>query len=105
VSGSARPEHAAFAELDRLVRSLGEELAFFRRRALEAERRLRELVPETGAGHASGASPEALRSRISELEQENQTLRARLDEAVSRTRQMADRVRFLRQQQEVEGER
>ena len=42
MSDSVRPDRAAFAELERLVRNLGEELAFFRRRALEAERRLRE---------------------------------------------------------------
>jgi hypothetical protein len=108
VSGSVRPDRAAFAELDRLVRSLGEELSFFRRRALEAERRLRELVPEsTPAGGAPGAAPGLgdLRTRVTELERENQDLRARLDEAAAKTKQMAERVRFLRQQQEAGGER
>ena len=97
-----RPERAAFAELERLVRNLGEELAFFRRRALEAERRLRELTPE--AAPVPG-TPEQLRGRVAELERENQDLRARLDEAAARTRQMAERVRFLRQQEEAAGER
>jgi uncharacterized protein involved in exopolysaccharide biosynthesis len=103
VSGSARPE-AAVAELERLVRSLGEELAFFRRRALEAERRWRE-TNEHGA-HGDGApTREALSARVSELERENSELRARLQDASDRTRQMADRLRFLRQQEGGAGER
>lgn len=112
MSGSVRPERAAFAELERLVRNLGEELAFFRRRALEAERRLRELSPESVP--QGGAPPptapatrttEQLRARLDDLERENQDLRARLDEAAARTRQMAERVKFLRQQEEGAGER
>ena len=109
MSDSVPPERAAFAELERLVRNLGEELAFFRRRALEAERRLREATPESGAAAASSTSPagsaEQLRARVGELERENQDLRARLDEAAARTRQMAERVKFLRQQEEGAGER
>ena len=114
MSDSVPPERAAFAELERLVRNLGEELAFFRRRALEAERRLREVTPDSGSaapGASSGASTapagsaEQLRARVGELERENQDLRARLDEAAARTRQMAERVKFLRQQEEGAGER
>ena len=106
MSDRGRPD-AALKELELLVRSLGEELAFFRRRALEAERRLREFAPEPG-GHPSPGAPAAaseLRTRVGELERENQDLRARLDEAAAKTRQMAERVRFLRQQQEAAGER
>lgn len=102
MSANVRPE-AALAELERLVRHLGEELAFFRRRALEAERRWREASDH---GHAEGApSREALATRVSELERENASLRARLDDAAERTRQMADRLRFLRQQEGGAGER
>jgi len=103
VSGSARPD-AAFAELERLVRSLGEELAFFRRRALEAERRWREASDHTP--HGDGApTREALASRVVELERENAELRGRLQDASERTRQMAERLRFLRQQEGGAGER
>ena len=112
MSDSVPPERAAFAELERLVRNLGEELAFFRRRALEAERRLREVTHEPAPSTPSAASsapaagsPEQLRARVGELERENQDLRARLDEAAARTRQMAERVKFLRQQEEGAGER
>ena len=105
MSGNDRPDRAAFEELERLVRNLGDELTFFRRRALEAERRLRELAPEPGGGHGGAPTLEDLRGRVAELQRENQDLRARLDEAATRTRQMAERVRFLRQQEEAGGER
>jgi hypothetical protein len=108
VSVSVRPDRAAFAELERLVRNLGEELAFFRRRALEAERRLREHTHEpapSGAAAPPEGGVEQLRARVGELERENQDLRARLDEAAARTRQMAERVKFLRQQEEATGDR
>ena len=98
------PAAEAFAELERLVRHLGEELAWFRRRALEAERRVKEL-----SGPVNGSEPresaESLQARLSSLEAENGELRARLTEAAERTRTMADRMRFLRQQQEADGER
>ena len=78
-----------------LVRHLGDELAVFRRRALLAEARLREV-------DGSGASPmeehRLLTERCSLLEAENEVLKSRLDVATGRTRQMLDRVRFIRQQ-------
>jgi hypothetical protein len=82
---------SAFAELERLVRHLGDELASFRRRALQAEAKLKEL--ET-PGDPSRANP----ARLAELERENADLNLRLEKARDRTRQMLDRVRFLRQQ-------
>lgn len=96
MSDSARPEAIAFRELEQLVRHLGDELAGFRRRALLAESRLRELESED-------AQPEmkeqlVLSERVTQLEHENAVLRGRLDSATARTRQMLDRVRFIRQQ-------
>ena len=79
MSDSDRPEVTAFQELETLVRHLGDELAGFRRRALVAEARLREL--EAKEGRLATTSP-----------------RGRLDAATARTRQMLDRVRFIRQQ-------
>ena len=98
------PAAEAFAELERLVRHLGEELAWFRRRALEAERRVKELSGANGSD-APRESAESLQARLSSVEAENGELRARLAEAAERTRAMADRMRFLRQQQEADGER
>lgn len=93
MSDSARPEIAAFQELEALVRHLGEELAAFRRRALAAEARLKEV--ESTEGGAAGL--EALQ-RAAALEEENGRLRSQLDAALAKANGMLDRVRFLRQQ-------
>ena len=90
---------AAFEELSELVRHLGDELAAFRRRALQAEARLRAVE------QAGGADAVIAPVRVTELERENAELRARLQAATERTRQMLERVRFMRQQHEIGGER
>ena len=87
---------AAYRELERLVRLLGEELAGFRRRALQAEARLKTL--DSGNGAAAPSS-----QRLSALERENARLRTRLESAAERTRQTLERVRFLRQQHAHKG--
>ncbi|MDB4869401.1 MAG: hypothetical protein JWL97_600 [Gemmatimonadales bacterium] len=91
MSDSVRPETAAFAELEQLVKHLGDELASFRRRALQAEARLKTLE---STGVKGVVSPE----RVHFLEKENAGLTTRLESARTRTQQMIDRVRFLRQQ-------
>jgi hypothetical protein len=91
VSDSALPEKAAFAELEQLVKHLGDELASFRRRALQAEARLKSLE---STGVKGVVSPE----RVQFLERENAGLTTRLEAARTRTQQMIDRVRFLKQQ-------
>ena len=91
VSDSARPERVAFSELEQLVKHLGDELASFRRRALQAEAKLKTLE---STGVKGVGSPE----RVQYLERENAGLTTRLDAARARTQQMIDRVRFLRQQ-------
>ncbi len=93
MSDSGRSEQQAFRELELLVRNLAEELAGFRRRALTAEARLRDLQDE---GSENAGPPPS--ERIAELEAENATLRERLAGATTRTRVMLDRVHFLRQQ-------
>ena len=92
MSDSVRPEKA-FAELQQLVRHLGEELASFRRRAQQAEARVKEFETKSAVG---AVSPQ----RIQRLERENAELTKRLNAARTRTRQMVERVRFLRQQHE-----
>jgi hypothetical protein len=98
VSDSVRPEIAAFAELEQLVKHLGDELAAFRRRALQAEARVKTLE---STGVKGVVSPE----RVQHLETENAGLTSRLDAARARTQQMIDRVRFLRQQHDGAGAR
>lgn len=91
MSDSALPEKTAFAELEQLVKHLGDELASFRRRALQAEARLKSLE---STGVKGVVSPE----RVQFLEKENAGLTSRLEAARTRTQQMIDRVRFLKQQ-------
>ena len=92
-SPGERPEIRAYKELELLVRSLGEELAMFRRRALAAEAQLKEAgqSPPKGKSAISG-------ERLAELQDENEGLRTRLARAEERVKQVMDRVRFLRQQ-------
>jgi hypothetical protein len=96
MSDSERPEALAFRELEQLVRHLGDELAGFRRRALVAEARVRELEQE---GSKPGAREQReLGDHLTRLEHDNAVLRGRLESATARTKAMLDRVRFIRQQ-------
>lgn len=101
MSDRERPDVAAFRELDALVRSLGDELASMRRRALLAEARLKELESSGGGGPVQPR----LADRIAKLERENVRLQGRLDQAKERSKVMLDRVHFLRQQAQTRGER
>ncbi|HET9003111.1 MAG TPA: hypothetical protein VFN39_03825 [Gemmatimonadaceae bacterium] len=70
------------------MRHLEDELASFRRRALIAEARVKELEAAVGGEPAD----------VSALKRENAQLKERVDAATARTRQLLDRVRFVRQQ-------
>ncbi len=94
MSDSARPEKAAFKELESLVRHLGEELTGFRKRALQAEARLKEI--DTAAS-SSKPTPE----RLAALERENKDLTRRLRTSTERIKGMLERVQFLREQSEA----
>jgi chromosome segregation ATPase len=145
-----RPDLVAFRELDALVRNLGDQLAAYRRRALVAETRARELEQQAAA--ATGAltelrehleqvqasrdgalrrvatlerevdqlrsaqeTPRSVEGPVSssrapmvdtgELVAENEALRARLGEVRVRVSQLGERVRFLRQQANLGGDR
>ena len=96
MSDSERPEALAFRELEQLVRHLGDELAGFRRRALLAEARVRELEQE---GSQPGVREQReLGDQLTRLEHDNAVLRGRIEAAATRTKAMLDRVRFIRQQ-------
>ncbi len=98
MSDNAQAEKRAIQELDVLVHHLAEELAGFRRRALTAEAKLKEMGEQEG-----GAASLELVNRCSELEQENERLKTKLDAAMTRAKQMLDRVKFLRQQAQGSG--
>lgn len=94
MSDNDPPEQRAFAELESLVHHLAEELAGFRRRALVAESRIKEIDE-----HAErGVSSVDLAARVAQLERDNEQLQNRLEAATTRAKQMLDRVKFLRQQ-------
>lgn len=97
MSVHARPDVEAVRELESLVRSLGEQLAAFRQRALAAEERLRRI---DSTSHQS--DPPHVRERILALEEENAALRGRLSAASARTHSVLDRVHFLRQQAQAD---
>lgn len=97
MSDNERSEAVAFREFETLVRHLGEELANFRRRALQAENQLK-------AAEAHGTGP-AVGARATALDAENAVLRGRLEGAAKRARVLLDRVRFLRQQADRGGNR
>ena len=80
-----------------MLRAVGEEMIALRRRAQVAEARVREL--ERGGQLALDAmSAGPANERVSDLERENVELKGRLDSARERAAQLADRLRFLRQQ-------
>lgn len=96
-SSPERPEDTALLELEAVLRALGEEMIALRRRAQIAEARVREL--ERGEQLALGAMEAGpANQRVSDLERENLELKGRLDSARERAAQLADRLRFLRQQ-------
>jgi hypothetical protein len=103
MSDNVRSEITAVRELETLVHHLADELAGFRRRALTAEARVREL--EIQAAQPARQQQRQLTERVKELEHDNAALSARLDAATMRATQMLDRVRFIRQQSQSEGER
>lgn len=91
MSDNDRPDVAAYRDLEAVVRSLVDELAGFRKRALAAEAKLKGFESASGSSAKAGA-------RMAELEEENQRLRAQVERARSSSRGMLDKVRFLRQQ-------
>jgi hypothetical protein len=93
MSDNAQADLRPIRELDTLVRHLADDLAGFRRRALIAEARLKEIESQEG-----GAANLELAARVSQLERDNERLQGKLDSATARARQILDRVRFLRQQ-------
>ena len=93
MSDSERPDLVAFQELEHLILALADEMATWRRRAQEAEARLK--TPPAAGGRSASAA----------LEKENRDLRERLEAARGRTKQLMDKLRFLRQQQESEAHR
>jgi hypothetical protein len=125
VSDSERPDIPALAELSQLIHALGEEMAAWRRRAHEAEARVKDAdarlreaeerladataaasaAAEPGGSDESATLPPETSAEMEALRRENETLRQRVEGARVRTGQLLDKLRFLRQQHELEAER
>ncbi|MEP6688334.1 MAG: hypothetical protein ABJC36_08290 [Gemmatimonadales bacterium] len=90
-----RPDLPALDELERILTSLTEELAAWRRRSLKAEAELKEA--QAIGGVVAGTALKESRQRVIELETENQSLRLRIDGAKERLRVLAARLAFLEQ--------
>jgi chromosome segregation ATPase len=90
-----RPDLPALAELERVLQSIAEELAGWRRRSLKAEAELKEA--QATGGVVAPAELKESRQRVVELETENQALRQRIDAAKERLRVLAARLSFLEQ--------
>lgn len=93
-SSYVRPDLAAFAQLDDLIRHVQDELAAWRRRSLRAEAEL-EAVRAAGGGRANSADAQRLRERIVALEAENHGLQVRLQTARERVEALRTRLDFL----------
>ena len=91
-------------QLEAILRGVAEELAGWRARALKAETDIKELRGSAGGagGGAARLDPE-VRNRLAELEQENKTLRQRVEAAKLRVHDLLGRLTFLEEQAREAG--
>ena len=88
-------------QLETILRHVADELAGWRGRAVKAEGELKESAGR-GGGSAAKPDPE-MRSRVSDLEQENKTLRQRVEAARLRVHDLLSRLTFLEEQAREAG--
>ena len=88
-------------QLEAILRGVAEELAGWRARALKAETDLKEL--RGGAGGGPTRLDPDVRNRLAELEQENKTLRQRVEGAKLRVHDLLGRLTFLEEQAREAG--
>src|SRR5581483_1148566 len=94
-----RPEARVLDQLETILRHVADELAGWRARALKAEAELKEGAGGRGAAPAAAARPDPeLRTRVADLEQENKTLRQRVEAARARVHDLLARLTFLEEQ-------
>lgn len=96
-----RPDQAAFARLEALVRKLMEELGTLRSRAQRAEAELGEARSKGGV--LAGPELIQVRQRLVDLERENQELRLRLTSAREHMYAVSTRLVFLEDRNEKAG--
>lgn len=91
-----RADGLVLDQLETILRHVAEELTGWRTRALKAEGELKESGARGGAGSVK-ADLDA-RGRLSDLEQENKTLRQRVEAARLRVHDLLSRLTFLEEQ-------
>ena len=95
-----RADAQSLDQLEAIVRSVADELAGWRTRALKAEGDLKDAPPAAARTSAAGVvrpDPE-LRGRVTELESENKSLRMRVEAAKGRVGDLLARLTFLEEQ-------
>jgi len=96
-----RADAQVLDQLETILRHVADELAGWRARAVKAEGELKE---SGGRGGASAAKPDAeARNRVADLEQENKTLRQRVEMARARVHDLLSRLTFLEEQAREAG--
>ena len=105
-----RADAQVLDQLETILRHVADELAGWRARAVKAEGELKETAGRAGGGGGGGggggsaAKPDAeTRSRIADLEQENKTLRQRVEAARLRVHDLLSRLTFLEEQAREPG--
>ena len=95
-----RADAQVLDQLETILRHVADELAGWRGRAVKAEGELKESA---GRGGGSAKSDPEMRSRVADLEQENKTLRQRVEAARLRVHDLLSRLTFLEEQAREAG--
>jgi len=96
-----RADAQVLDQLETILRHVADELAVWRARAVKAEGELKE-----GGGRSGGAAAKPdveTRNRVADLEQENKTLRQRVEAARLRVHDLLSRLTFLEEQAREAG--
>ena len=100
-----RADAQVLDQLETILRHVADELAVWRARAVKAEGELKESGGRSGGG-AGGAAAKLdaeARNRVADLEQENKTLRQRVEAARLRVHDLLSRLTFLEEQAREAG--
>jgi cell division protein FtsB len=96
-----RADAQVLDQLETILRHVADELAVWRARAVKAEGELKE---SGGRGGVAAAKSDAeARTRVADLEQENKTLRQRVEAARLRVHDLLSRLTFLEEQAREAG--
>jgi chromosome segregation ATPase len=91
-----RADAQVLDQLETILRHVADELAGWRARAVKAEAELKESGGR--AGGSAGKPDAEARNRVADLEQENKTLRQRVEATRLRVHDLLSRLTFLEEQ-------